>query len=477
MAKYPLTTGAYSARSVTAACQRCVNLYMEKNPDGEVFPFTFYPTPGLRLLNDTLTGRWRCLYAANDGYLYGVNGVSFVRIDSGFTPTVLGTLDGDSGAPVVMIDNSVTLIAVDGTYNGYQYTLADTDSFQKIDQEAFYGANTLTFADGFFILNRPDTVQWYISTANTATFDATDFASKAGSMDPLVGVAVARRYVYLLGQDTTEVWVNVGATAFAYQRMPGVYIQYGCIAAGSIAQMDGNLFWLSRSPQGEAMVLRTVEMQAVVVSTFALANEMSAYDRLDDAIGWTYQINGHMFYMLWFPEADKTWQYDMSTEQWNELVWVDDNGNEHAHRAGAMAFAYRTHVVGDRETGSLYAMDQDVYTDYGRPVIRVRGFPHGAADDFNRVSYNEVMLYMETGNGNSAEVGGDARVSLRWSDNGGKSWGNPVIRSLGLEGEYTRQVNFQRLGAARSRVFEVQWSSPVRTAISGAFVRAESHGR
>lgn len=479
MAKFPIITGAYTSRSVTAACQRCVNLYMEKNPEGEVFPFTFYPTPGLRQINDgaDLSGAWRGLYTATNGVMYGVCGSSFCSIDGEFKVTVLGELDQNTGEQVQMQDNGTTLILIDGSSRGYQLKLSDPSTFETINTAAFYGANTIAFVDGFFILNRPGTVEWYISLVNTAEFDGTDFASKAGTMDKLIGVASAKRYVYLFGADTTEIWVNTGGTAFPFTRLSGTYIQYGCVSATSIAQMDGNLFWLSRSPQGEAMVLRTVDMQAVQVSTFALANELSSYDTIEDAVGWTYQLNGHMFYVLWFPTADKTWQYDMATGQWNELAWTDGNGLEHAHRAGAMAFAYRTHVVGDRETGKLYALDQDVYSDAGQPIVHRRGFVHASADDFNRISFNEVILYMETGNGNSEVVGGNVDLSLHWSDDAGKSWGNPLIRSMGLEGEYLRTMTFQRLGASRNRVFEVFWSSPVRTALSGAYARIESHGR
>ena len=119
MPKFPLLNGAYSARSVTAACQRCVNLYAEKNPDNEVFPLTLYPTPGLRLLNSDLKAKWRCLYAGNDGVLYGVNGGQFVSISPDFVPKVLGELLHLTTGAVSMVDNGVTLIIVHGSSTGY----------------------------------------------------------------------------------------------------------------------------------------------------------------------------------------------------------------------------------------------------------------------------------------------------------------------------------------------------------------------
>ena len=52
--KAALTVGSYQSRSVIASAQRCVNLYLEANPQGSVFPFTHYPTPGLTALITSL---------------------------------------------------------------------------------------------------------------------------------------------------------------------------------------------------------------------------------------------------------------------------------------------------------------------------------------------------------------------------------------------------------------------------------------
>lgn len=474
MARFALTTGAYAARSLVAAAQRCINLYGEKNPDGSPFPFTFYPTPGLTLLTSvtpTTGSGWRALWSASNGQLFGVCGSSAYSISSSWVATKLGDLQTWSG-PVSVTDNGNYVLIVDGSARGYSIALS-TNIFAQLTDPAFLGADTVDFVDGFFILNNPGTQQFYVSLANQLVFDATDFASKSGYSDKLIGVGVSRRYVYLFGAATTEIWFNGGGTTFAFERMPGVFMQYGCTAAATIAQMDGEFLWLAQSEQGRAIVCKTNQFTAQKISTFALDNELANYSTLDDAQGFTYQISGHFFYVLIFPTANKTWQFDLSTGQWNELAWLDTNGNLNRHRANCHASIYDTAVVGDWQNGNLYAWDIDSYTDNGNPIPRIRSFAHSTDDNSDRIRYREFIANMEVGNGEGSN--GPVPVFLRWSDTRGRSWGNAISSTLGKEGEYLTSIQFQRLGMARDRVFELSWSSSVKTALLGAWVQAEAN--
>lgn len=467
MAKMPLTNGAYEARSLTVSAQRCVNLYMEKNPEESAFPYTCYPTPGLTILANK-GARWRGLYATTKGTLYGVCDDQIYRIGSDFSLTPIGFLTTNTG-PVEMVDNSNFVIVVDGSATGFTIDMT-TDAVIMIDPSVFYGGNSIAWLDGYFIVNRPGTYEWFISGANTATFDALDFASKSSFLDLIVGVAVANRYIYLFGTQTTEVWFNAGDTNFTFERLPGAYIQYGCSSAATLAQYNGQVFWLSQSPQGNALVCKTSQFQAVQISTFAISGEISTYENISDAIGYIYQMNGHAWYVLTFPSANKTWQYDIAENMWEELIWTDTNGMENRHRSNCHAFAFGTHVVGDFENGNLYSLDANNYTDFGGPIRRIRSFPHSSDDSINRIMYREFIADMEVGNGGSE----DTLMQLRWSDTRGKSWGSPIYLSLGDEGDYLRSLQFQRLGMARSRVFEVSWAAPIFTCLSGAYVEAKS---
>ena len=476
MAKFPLTTGAYQAKSLVAEAQRSVNLYMEKNPPDSPFPYTCYPTPGLTLLAtaapDTGNG-WRQLWYASNNQFYGVCGSTVYSISSAWALTALGDIASSSGY-VAMTDNGQYVVIVDGSSSGYKIKLAD-NTLSAITDPAFLGANTLGFVDGYLVLNAPGTQEWYISLVNQVAFDALDFASKSGFSDLLAGVGVTKRYVYLFGQQTTEVWFDAGDTPFPFDRLPGVFMQFGCASAASIAQMDGDIYWLAQSPQGKAIVARSKQFNAEQISTFALDNEMQSYTDLNQAIGFTYQIEGHFFYVLTFPQSDVTWQYDLSTQQWNQLAWVDTDGNLHRHRANCFANAYGSSVVGDWQNGNLYLWDQNAYTDNGNPIPRIRSFPHGVDDASNRIHYREFIANMEVGNGIGTNV--DVPVFLRWSNTRGVTWGNAVQKSLGKEGQYLTSIQWQRLGMARDRVFEISWSAPVKTALLGAWVDATSNNQ
>lgn len=471
--RVPLLVGSYQAKNLIASAQRCVNLYMEQNPKDSPFPTTHYLTPGLRLVATAAEKGWRGIFTASNGMLFGVCGRTLYRINfnatSSITLTPLGTLSTAAG-PVMMNDNSVTLMVADGTQYGYSVDLGSL-GYAQISDPAFYGTNRIDVVDGYFILNRPASTEFYISLYQQLSFDALDFASKNGYSDILVGCIVSRRNIWLFGQQTAELWANTGASDFTFQRVDGVFIQHGCAAIGSLQQMDGSVFFLSRNPQGQGIVMRTVGYEASKISTFALDAEIQTYPSIEDATSYTFQMDGHMFYVLNFPAANKTWMFDLSSEQWTEWVYTDSNGVENRHRVGCAAFWNGLHIGGDFENGKLYSIDKAAYTDDGAPIVRRRGFPH-MVDTGNRMMYREFIGDFQVGAEESTYAAGDTKVYLRWSDTKGKTWGNPISSDLGPLGDYLRSVQFQRLGMARDRVFELFWSAPINTALNGAFLTA-----
>jgi hypothetical protein len=470
--RIPLVSGGYQARSVLAGAQRCVNLYPESAPDPQApVPVTHYPTPGLRLLMSSATkGPVRECYRATNGDLYTVVGPNVYYIAPGFVETLIGTIT-DKPTRAYMADNGQTIVLVDGTVNGYTIDMT-TRAFAPIVSAAFFGGDRVDYIDTYFVFNRPGTRQWYKTNSQAVTFDPLDIAAKTGGADNIATVISIHRELWVIGELTSEVWVNSGAADFTFSQLPGAFIEHGCAAKYSVASQDISVFFLSQDTEGRGIVVQGTGYQVKRISTHAIEADIQSYATISDAIGYCFQQQGHAFYVLTFPTADKTWAYELATGQWHELAWTDDNGGLHRHRANSCCFAYGVNIIGDWQNGSLYALDPNVFTDNGRAVTRIRSFPHMISGG-RQVSYQRFIADMQVGAQTGGQSSAPPMVTLRWSDTGGASWGDPITASMGATGEYRTQINFNRLGRARDRVFELSWTADVRTALLGAFVERE----
>jgi hypothetical protein len=484
--RLPLLGGAYQSRSLIAAAQRCVNLYPERNPpeSSPPVPVTHYPTPGLRKVSQSPTvGRVRAEYRATNGDLYVVvngpaNSVVYF-VSSSLVWTSLGTIPLGLN-PVDFADNGLAIVIVDGTATGYAIDMGPK-TFGTISATNFYGGTGVCFLDTYFIFNRPGTAQFYISLSNVTyamliggtAFDALDIAAKTGSADNIVTVDSIHGELWLIGELTSEIWANTGAADFTFGRIQGAFVDHGCVAPYSVAQMDVSLFWLVQDREGKAVIVKTEGYGVSRISTHAIEQDIQSYETINDAIGYCHQIDGHAFYVLTFPDANKTWAFELATGQWHERASIDGNGNLIRHRGNAFAFAYGESYVGDFQNGALYVYDQDFYLDGSLPIPRIRTFPH-MINDGKRVVYASFIADIEVGQTGGVLTSDPWLIFLRWSDTRGASYGSPVIQTMGAGGELLVSPQWQRLGMARDRVFELSWSAPVRTALNGAFVEARA---
>lgn len=515
MARLPLLGGSYEAQSIIANAQRCINLYPEINQKDAPVPVTHYPTPGKTQLSAGY-GVGRGVFTASDGTVFGVSGGTVFWLDSTGAATVLGTIP-DLPTPVRWVDNSLQLCLLDGTSTGgWTITLSDK-AFAQLVEEDFTGATLGAYLDTFSIFNVIGTKQFLVSLPNSYTFDA-DIGSKTAAPDPLVAPVTVHRELWLIGTKSTEIWTTVANEDFPFQIIPGAFVEYGCSAAYSIATADIAVFWLAQNEEGQAMVLRGRGYEAQRISTHALEHAIASYSVITDAQGYTYQENGHIFYVLTFPSQDKTWCFDESTGAWHERAWMDVDGKLHRDRLCSIAMGYGKRFGQDWETGAIYEVGVRIYTDNGSPILRLRSFPHlptmqtpggPVGLEGKRIKYHKFSVDMTVGTEEETsltesdspnddlllqEEGGEVltdpddfgilldrnpgavpgpNVMLRWSNTRGASWDGVQTRSIGSAGQYGVFPSFWRLGIARDRVWELSWVTRAPTALNGAWIELE----
>lgn len=464
---------SYTLQSVNVDCQRCVNLFPEVNALGtgkEHEVAALVPTPGLRLLLTLTDSPMRGMWNASNGTLFVVAGATLYSVSSSWVATSIGTLNTSTG-PVSISDNGLHVMLVDGSY-GYTWTIASS-TFAVITDPDFYAADQVTFQDGYFILNKKNSNQFFISGLNGITFAALDISTAEGKPDSVVGVLSANQNLIVFGSQSIEVYYDSGDT-FPFSRIQGAVVDVGCSAPFSVAKLQNSVYWLGGDETGSGIVYKTNGYQPVRISTPAIESVIRGLTsaQVASATAYTYQQGGHLFYCLNLPGTLSTWVFDASTELWHERAYLNLWSLER-HRAECQAVAYGYNVVGDYQTGKVYALDPSTLTDNGTSIARVRSSPHFSQGMLN-IRHNKFQLDMETGVGTSGTGQGvDPKVMLRWSDDGGHSWSNEYWVDSGKVGKTKTRVIWRRLGASRDRVYEVRITDPVKTVLIGAEIDVE----
>ena len=408
MPRVPLTIvgQAYSSRSKFVDVQEMINLYPEKEDANSSTILALIGTAGLRKLGNGVAGNWRGLYTTGNGRLFGVANDTLYEISSNGKTTALGTLSSVRGY-VSMVDSGISsqttqlhqLFIVDSVA-GYCYDL-QTNTLSLITAPAFpTNPTAVAYKDGYFFVAIPNSNQFRFSSIYDCTqWDALDIMTKEGSSDNIVQLIKMSNELWVVGQKTIEVWYSTGNGDTPIARMLNATIDIGTAAAKSVNVNNNNIFWLGGNPAGYGSIFHATGYVPTRISTHAIEYQIGQMPRIDDAVAYSYQQEGHFFYSISFPTGDKTFVFDLSTGLWHEKAyWNQPNGQFEYHRALFHAAAFDENVVADKNNGLLYILDLDYYTDNGDIIRRVRTLPH--IDKQNRnVFYNELELHMQKGAG------------------------------------------------------------------------------
>lgn len=472
MSAFPLVGGSYTARSVNFDAQKTINFYPEASGSGNSKSIAMLiGTPGLRLFKATLPGiAVRGIIRVNSNQVIVVAGNQVYSMTAAGVLTVFASVAAGT-TPVSMAYNGQVVMMVDGT-NGYIISPSLLTSAQIVDVN-FHGADKVDFIGGYFVWNRPGTqqFQWWGPYALFATpIDPLDFASAEGSPDAILSLIVDHNELWLYGENSTEVFALSGNADTVFERIQGAFIEQGIAAKNSVAKMDNTNIWLAADDRGVGTVQKSVGYTPQRISDHALEFAIASYTTINDAVAYTYQQEGHYFYMLTFPTANATWCFDTATSLWHQRAYRDPTtGVLGRHRSLCHVSFAGENLVTDYANGNIYALDLDVYTDNGDILPSIRQCPHIATGNAYEFFW-KLWIDMQTGVGLVAGQGSDPVMMLEWSDDGGATFPNAMTAKIGKIGETKARANFRRLGKSRDRVWRLSITDPVKRILIGGDV-------
>lgn len=477
----PMVGDAYTLNSPQLSCQTCINYYpsTQEAQHQARYGSALFPTPGLtqiaNIVNGTGVVRW---LGSVFGVLYTVVGNKLYSVSpNNGAATQLGTLNTTQGL-VRHCYNNTQFQLVDGV-NGYVYT-PGTSTFVTITDSQYFPTNTVCFQDGYGISAIPNTNTFQLCNLNdlrsyTPPVGNINISSFGVSGDNLVTILTSHLQIWLIGATRIEVWSNTGPTAtdaFPLERLPGTLLEKGCVAQYSAILLDNTLFWLGQNENGGFQVYRASGnngLMAIVMSTPAVEEEWNKYQTVTDCQAYGYLYNGHIKAVFTFPTQDVTWVLDVTEMKWYKWLSVDSNNNYTRHLSNAFAFHNTVPYVGDYQSGRIYKLDVNSFTDGDKPIIRERTSPTLCSNE-KRLSIFSLQIPCEVGAGLSSGQGSSPRAMIQISRDNGRTWGSEIWVDLGSIGQFTRRVHLKRLGSGRSFTYRIRVSDPVYTALFGSIV-------
>ncbi len=393
-------------------------------------------------------------YGISGGQVIWVSGSTF---DSTFANTNI-TIAGSSYFVIAVLDSThLVTLTNPGTQTGVAFTVA----------VPLLTAAAGAFLDGYFVISRPSSKQLNISAINDGTkWNQLDFAIKEGYPDNIAALLADHEELWIFGTQTTEVWRNTGAATFPLERDPGAFIHMGCVAPFSptrlISQSGGaGVAWLGGDPRGWTIAYLAVGYQPTRISTHAVEAVWATYTTTADAVSYTYEDQGHQFWVINFPTGNATWVYDGTSGFWHERGWWN-GATIDRQRQAFHAFGFGKHLVGDWSSGNIYQMSMSVYTDNGAAIHRFRAAQEPITD-LDWIFHSRFRL--------DAENSGALNPSLDWSIDGGHTFNTPRTTTSQVAGALA-VWDFRRLGRSRARVWRITITAAVKVALINAFTRS-----
>ena len=472
--------GFYVSQSRPLLDKRVVNAYPVIPQADALSKRALLRTPGINQFADFGSGSSRGAIVFTNGVPYRVIGNSLVSVDPSGTTTDHGFISGTND---VSIDsNGINIAIQDPSGDSYFFTPA-TNTLELNNGSVFLSfgqAKTVTFKDGFYAYTA-DTLFFSSSVKTTndgKNFDALDFGDAEISPDKIVAGHNNHNQLYILGENTIEVFQTITTTGFPFQRIPGAMIQKGCAAPNSIVDFDNSFLFIGGDVGEQPVIWKAVGSNAFKISTSAVDQLLQGYSKEIIAVAraFTYAQNGDYFAV--FTIGDNTLVYDATTSvlsgkhEWHERqTGITDGNGFQSWRAIHGVKAYGKILVGDDRSGKIGELDFDVKTEYGDSVERfftTKPFINNGDSIFS----NEVELLMQTGVGDATTP--NPQIRMDYSDDDGRTFVSEISRSMGRVGEFNTRVRWSRMGRIpNTRMLRFKMSDPVEYNVYSLFANAD----
>ena len=280
-------------------------------------------------------------------------------------------------------------------------------------------------------------------------------------IEPDRGVALGKQLVYavIFKQWSTEIFYDAGnATGSPLGTVQGAKVDYGCVTAESVQQIDGIFFWVATNQSASTQVIMMAGLKAQVVSTDPI-------ERLLDSADWTttYSLQlkniGHRFYIITSVVSNITLVYDLDQKLWHQWTYVASNTYFPFVSSTYDSTTFR-HELQHESDGYIYLLNEGYFTDNGLTITVDIVTPNFDGETNRRKQMNVMKFIADETPGSVLQVRkNDHDFALdKWSNfrNVDLSKKQPMLTNCGSFVRRAYNLRHQSQTALRLKAVEMQ---------------------
>lgn len=329
----------------------------------------------------------------------------------------------------------------------------DGDTITQITFPDSKNVYAIDYLNGYF-LACSELGRFYWSAIGGTTFDALDYATAESQPDVLLTLKVIQDEVWLFGRQSIEPWQPTGDLDLPFQRIGGRIFGIGVTGRETVQKLSqqgiDKVAWV-----GTDRRVYLTDPNPTRISDFAIEERLS---RVSDPAVLHATIatdEGHDFYIVHLTDGLGSWAYHLQSGEWVE--WTSYGLANFRGGCATLAPNNRS-LLGDDTTNKIWTLTQDVRDDGGDPFVQ--GFSGMLQLTGGPQRINSLLVIATTGL--QPDPNDDPMLTLKWTDDQGLTWSDPVQEPLGRQGEYVSRVLYTQLGMLErpGRTFYFETTEP-----------------
>lgn len=412
------------------------------------------PYTGNKIVSRISSGQGRGLYGSTRlGKMIVVVDDSVYAINADLSSSRIANIDTYNG-DVFISENNAGQIAICDKSAIYIYDYVN-NTFANANVDFLPGY--ISFQGGYFIAPDLASDEWRLSGFNNGlSWPITDggtsyvgeFQTKPNHAVAAIPVPGKGNLLFVFGSLDVEAWVNTGAQLFPYQKNTFFNIDYGCLNAATIAELEGIIVWLASNEKSGPTIMYSNGGDPQQISTDGINFKLAQLTKPENAYGFLFKQDGHLIYQFCWPEDNLSYIYDFTTQK---FFTVCDN-KMNFHIAKRVIFFKNNYYFISFKDGNLYEMNTNYTTYDGDEIPRIIVTGHIRTPDGEPYIFNSLTFPIEEGQNKTI-----SRVDMSLSVDGGVSFSSYDGMELNRLGNRQSKLTYRNMGYANDMVFQFRF--------------------